>query len=241
MNTTNSDDSKGCSLVIPVYNEQGILQDHTQRLVDFMNSLSQPYELLIVSNGSKDGTVNLGLMMERRFPAVRFFHLPKKGVGNAFQAAINQSNFSYLLSLDMDLSVDLTFVPKAIELLGQYHMVIGSKKTGRQQRSWVRQAGSGTFILCARFLLGLPFDDYSIGAKAYHRAMVTQFVERINHGTSYVLEVAYLAKKSGHRLISIPVKCVDLRGSRFNLAHEAVYRFHHLFRLWLTEARRRRK
>ena len=91
MNTTNSDDSKGCSLVIPVYNEQGILQDHTQRLVDFMNSLSQPYELLIVSNGSKDGTVSLGLMMERRFPAVRFFHLPKKGVGNAFQAAINQN------------------------------------------------------------------------------------------------------------------------------------------------------
>ncbi|UCG11770.1 MAG: glycosyltransferase family 2 protein [Deltaproteobacteria bacterium] len=231
----NPTEPAGCSLVIPVFNEEEILRDNTETLVHFMDTVDSPYEILIISNGSTDNTVVLGHELERSVPVVRFFQLGRKGVGRAFQMAIRSAAFPYLLCLDMDLSVELDFIPRALSLLGDYHVVIGSKKTGEQRRSWVRRAGSDTFLLCARWLLGLPYDDYSIGAKAYHRAVVENFVERINHGTSYVLEIIYLAQGQGYRIGSIPVQCEDLRGSRFNLVHEAVYRFYHLFRLWFTE------
>ena len=218
---------------IPVYNEEAILVANTERLLAFLDGLGREYEVLIGSNGSTDSTTTLGTDLSRRFPHVAFFHLPERGVGRAFREFVRRARHPFLVSVDMDLSVDLAFVTTALDLLETHDIVVGSKKMGNQKRSWFRRLGSDSFLHAVRLLLGLTFDDYSIAAKAFRVAVLRRFTGRINAGSSYVLEICYLTHRTGGRIVQVPVSCEDWRASKFNLAHEALYKYGHLLVLWL--------
>jgi hypothetical protein len=198
--------------------------------------------VLIGSNGSTDSTTTLGVDLSRRFPSrVTFFHLPERGVGLAFKEFVRRARHPFLVSVDMDLSVDIGFVATAVELLETHDIVVGSKKMGNQQRSLFRRLGSDSFLQATRLLLGLTYDDYSIAAKAFRVDVLRSFINRINEGSSYVLEICYLTKLRGGRITQVPVTCEDWRQSKFNLWHEAVYKYSHLARLWLRELGGRRR
>jgi len=223
------------SILIPVYNEEAIIEANTTRLAAYLNGLEKPYEILICSNGSTDDTDRLGRGLERDFPGkVRFFSIPKRGVGLAFKKAVQEAAYDNLISIDVDLTTDIKFIAESLNLLDKYDIVIGSKKLGEQQRSIVRLFISTGFIVLVKLLLGMGFSDYSIGTKAYKKTVIKDWVEKIDHGSSYVIELVYKAKKSGHPIIEIPVFCDDRRKSRFNIYNEIFYRFRNLLRLWFT-------
>lgn len=220
---------------IPVLNEEAILVPNTERLLHYLDGLGRDYEVIIGSNGSTDSTTTLGVDLSRRFPRVSFFHLPEKGVGLAFKEFVRRAKHPFLVSVDMDLSVDIDFVRVAVELLETHDIVVGSKKMGNQKRSLFRRLGSDSFLQATRLLLGLTYDDYSIAAKAFRVEVLRRFIDRINEGSSYVLEICYLTKNAGGRITQVPVTCEDWRQSKFNLWHEAVYKYSHLVRLWVRE------
>src|SRR5690348_4627467 len=225
------------TVAIPVYNEEAILVSNTERLLAFLDGLGRDYEVIIGSNGSTDSTTAIGVDLSRRFARVSFFHLPERGVGLAFREFVERARHPLLVSADMDLSVDLSFIPEALDLLATNDIVVGSKKLGHQKRSWLRKLGSDTFLRIARLLLGMTYEDYSIAAKAYRVDTLRRFKDRINEGSSYVLEICFLTQRSGGRVIQIPVSCEDWRTSKFNLMNEAVYKYGHLLRLWLRNGR----
>lgn len=223
---------------IPVYNEEAILVPNTERLLDYLKEFGCEFEVLIGSNGSTDATTALGVDLSRRFPRVRFFHVPDRGVGFAFRRFIEEARYPHLVSVDMDLSVELNFIPRALELLETHDIVVGSKRMGNQKRSWFRKLGSDSFLRAVRLLLGITYDDYSIAAKAYRVETLRRYVARVNTGSSYVLEFCYLTHRDGGRVVQVPVSCEDWRSSRFNLLHEALYKYNHLVRFWLRTRRR---
>ena len=234
---TSSEGRTPFTIGIPVYDEEAILVPNTERLLAFLDHLGRDYEVLIGSNGSTDSTTALGVDLTRRFPQVSFFHVPERGVGLAFREFVRLARHPFLVSVDMDLSIDLEFVKRALTLLETNDIVVGSKKMGKQKRSFVRRVASDTFLRIARVLLGIDYDDYSIAAKGYRVATVRHFADRINEGSSYVIEMCFLTKRAGGRIIQIPVECEDWRKSKFNLVHEAFYKYSHLFGLWLRSAR----
>jgi len=223
---------------IPVYDEEAILVPNSERLLAFLDGLGREYEVIIGSNGSTDSTTALGIDLGRRFPRVSFFHLPARGVGLAFREFVRRARHPFLISLDMDLSVDLSFVPTALDLLETHDIVVGSKRLGRQKRSWFRKLGSDSFLRATRLLLGIAYDDYSIAAKAFRVENLRRFADRVDAGSSYVLEICFLTQQAGGRIVQVPVSCEDWRASKFNLAHEALYKYSHLLRLWLRSRRR---
>ena len=197
--------------------------------------LHKSFEIIIGSNGSTDNTVLLGERLADQYPMINFFHLPQRGVGYAFRHGVRIARYDFIVSLDMDLSVELGFTEEALNLLHDgCEIVVGSKKMGHQKRSTFRIMGSGLFILCARLLLSLSFEDYSIAAKAYRRSVLLRHLDRIDHGTSYVIDIIALVHRDGGRIIEIPVWCEDFRASKFNIIREGVYRFPNLFKLWWT-------
>ena len=88
-----------------------------------------------------------------------------------------------------------------------------------------------------RLLLGIAYEDYSIAAKAFRVATLRRFIDRVNVGSSYVLEICYLTHRTGGRVVQVPVSCEDWRASKFNLLHEAFYKYRHLLGLWLRYRR----
>ncbi|HXJ32620.1 MAG TPA: glycosyltransferase [Candidatus Eisenbacteria bacterium] len=222
---------------IPVLNEEAILVPNTERLLAHLDTLGRDYEVIIGSNGSTDSTTTLGADLSRRFPRVSFFHIPEKGVGLAFKEFVRRARHPFLVSVDMDLSVELAFIATAVDLLETHDIVVGSKKMGNQQRSLFRKLGSDSFLHATRLLLGLTYDDYSLAAKGFRVEILRRFMDRINVGSSYVLEICYLTKLAGGRIVQVPVTCEDWRQSKFNLWHEAFYKYSHLVRLWLRGRR----
>jgi hypothetical protein len=160
-------------------------------------------------------------------------------VGKAFKEGVRRARYDRFITVDMDLSIHLDFIPHAYGLLERYDMVIGSKITGSQKRSRVRKAASGAFIVLARLLLGIYYHDYSIAAKAYRRETARRYIPYLDDKTFYVVHMVYRASLEGRRLTEVPVACEDLRSSRFNLIHEGVYKFGNLFLLWLRSLPRR--
>ena len=211
--------------------------DNTERLIAFLDGLGRDYEIIIGSNGSTDSTTALGVDLSRRFRPVTFFHLPQRGVGLAFREFVHRARHPLLISLDMDLTVDLSFVPTALDLLETHDIVVGSKKLGNQSRSLFRRLGSELFLRAVRLLLGIAYEDYSIAAKAFRVATLRRFIDRIDVGSSYVLEICFLTNRTGGRVIQVPVSCEDWRASKFNLLHEAFYKYRHLVELWLRYRR----
>jgi hypothetical protein len=138
--------------------------------------------------------------------------------------------------LNMDLSVDLEFITSALDLLRTADIVVGSKKSGAQSRSSVRLLGNKLFILCTEIFLRLPYDDYSIGAKAYRVSSVRPLVPGMSNDTSYVLDLLFRAQRAGITIEVLPIACSDWRRSRFRLFREALTRFLYLFRLWIGKS-----
>jgi glycosyltransferase involved in cell wall biosynthesis len=220
------------SIGIPVYNEEELLEQNTIRLLEFLQSLQSQFEVIIGSNGSTDRTPELGVQLAERFPEVRFFHIPERGVGRVFRRFVTEAKHELLISLDMDLSIDMNFVSEALKLLESYDIIVGSKKMGSQKRSLIRMAASTLFVNCAKWLLDLDFADYSIAAKAFRVSLVRRYAYLIREGTAYVIDMVYYVKRDGGRVIQIPVHCEDHRRSKFNLIHEGFYKFYNLGRLW---------
>lgn len=227
-----SSSNAGVTVALPVYNEERILVANTRRLMAHLDMLGVPYQILIGSNGSTDATAGLAETLHRADSRIDWFHLPERGVGLAFREFVRRARHPFLISLDMDLSADLVFVNHAVALSATHDIVVGSKKLGPQRRSMVRKAGSDLFLWCARGLVGLPYDDYSIGAKAYRLEFLRSVNEPIDPGSSYVLDLCFAAHLAGRPMTTVPVACEDRRASKFNLAHEAVYKFRRLFGLW---------
>jgi len=224
---------KPFSIIIPVFNEADILAGNTESLVAHLARHHETFEIIIGSNGSWDQTVTVGKALAAKHEAVNFFHSSQRGVGHAFKKGVRMARYDHVVSLDMDLSVELDFVERALVLLDQgYEIVVGSKKMGEQKRSTFRILGSGLFILFARFLLGLSFEDYSIGAKAYRKSVLMEHLDKVDHGTAYVIDIICLVQRSGGRIIEVPVLCEDFRASKFNIIHEGVYRYSKLLKLW---------
>jgi len=227
--------TQGVTVFVPVFNEEALLPSNTRRLHQHLESLKIPYEIIIGSNGSTDRTVQLGGELCQRYPEIRLFHLTEKAVGRAFKEGVRLSRYDRIVTVDMDLSINLGFISEACRLLDQYDMVIGSKITGTQKRAWSRKLASISFIRLAKILLRINFHDYSIAAKGYRKALVERYSPYMDDKTFYVVEIVCWAHQDGKRLREIPVECTDMRESRFNLIHEGVYKFGNLFRLWLLK------
>lgn len=219
------------SIIIPVYNEEAIITKNTKRLIQFLGQKELKYEIFLCNNGSTDNTLKIAKQLAKKHKNMRVISVPKKGVGTVFKKAVKLARYGNIISQDMDLSTDLNFILKAKKLLKNYEIVIGSKQMGHQKRSILRKIPSDVFISLVKLLLGLNYNDYSMAAKAYKKEAIINHIDKVDYGTSYVIDLIYFAKKDKKKIIEIPVSCFDKRKSKFNILHESLYRLKNLIKL----------
>ena len=223
----------GLTVFIPIYNEAAILEKNVGDLMQYLEKLELPYEIILGSNGSSDRTPEIGNSLAMTHAQVKFFHLDLRGPGLAFVEAVKQAQYLFFLCLDADLSTDLDFIPRAVSLLVNRDAVVGSKQEGNQTRPFFRVLASDLFIRVTNLLLDMPYRDYSIGAKAYRTESLRPFMAEVDRHTFYTQALLCRLKKTGGRIIEIPVNCHDCRTSKFNLLHEGFYRYSKLIHLWI--------
>ncbi|MCB0338301.1 MAG: glycosyltransferase family 2 protein [Bdellovibrionales bacterium] len=220
------------SILIPVYNEQDILCESVEKLISYLDSRNFDYEILILNNGSTDRTLEIAQALANSKPHVRAFSLPKRDVGGAFVKGVREARGEIVVTQDADLSSDLVFIDYSHDLLQYADALVGSKTMGSQRRSLVRVLGSQLYILLVQLFFKMTISDYSMGAKAFRKDSITAHLDGLDPWTGYIFELCLRLHRSGAKVIQIGIDCNDLRPSHFNLLHEGVYRYWHLFKCW---------
>lgn len=220
------------SLIVPIFNEESLLEASVLQVLEFAEQQKLNVEILLVSNGSTDQSVEIAKRLQKKDSRVRSFSIPQKSVGQAFALGVREAQYEHVVSLDADISVDLMFIVHAAKLLPYAAAIVGSKSLGQQKRSWIRVLGSQAYLVFTQVLFGFTYTDYSMSAKAFKRSELLPMLAQLDDWTGYVLEIVTYLHVQKKQIIQIGVNCEDNRGSKFNLFHEGLYRYQHLYRVW---------
>jgi glycosyltransferase involved in cell wall biosynthesis len=208
------------SIVIPIYNEEGILHASVVDLRERLSPLRWDYEVILAENGSKDRTVAIARDLSQKYPEVRVLSVGEPNYGKAMKLGILESRGEFVLCDEIDLC-DTEFHQRAIGLLstGQLDMVIGSKliEGAEDDRPWARHAASLLYTNLLRVTLGFRGTD-THGLKAFRRSALIDIaadclVDRDVFASEFVIR-AYRAKL---RIEEIPVRVVEKRPPSINL------------------------
>ncbi len=214
-------------LVIPVLNEAHVLERSITTVRTFLTT-HFPYQwrIVIVDNGSTDGTDAVGLALGMRFPDVSFLSLSQRGRGRALRHAWTKSDADVVCYMDVDLSTDLWALPRLIGAIVEdgYDVATGSRLTrgSRVTRSLKREVISRIYNLFVKALLFTRFSDAQCGFKAVSRAVVDRIVPQIQDQSWFFdTELLVLAEKHGYRIKDLPITWVEDDDSRVKLIRTA--------------------
>ncbi|GMV12448.1 MAG: glycosyltransferase family 2 protein [Polyangiaceae bacterium] len=208
------------SIVIPVYNEEGILHSAVVDLRERLGPLGWKYEVILAENGSRDGTVEIAKELAEKYPEVRWLSAGEPNYGKALRAGILASRGELVLCDEIDLC-DTDFHKRAVELLesGRADMVIGSKLIGgaSDERPLLRHAASVFYTGLLRVLLGFRGTD-THGLKAFRRSTLLPLVEAcLVEKDVFASELVIRAYRDELRVLEIPVRVIEKRPPSINL------------------------
>ena len=145
--------SEGFSLVIPAFNEAAGIRQAIQEADDALRELARPYEILIVDDGSQDGTAGVVAESAAEFPALRLLrHSRNRGYGAALRTGFEAARHELVGFTDADCQFHLADLADLLACTEQFPVVVGYR-IGRQDPARRRFLSSGYNTL-VRLLLG---------------------------------------------------------------------------------------
>lgn len=207
-------------IVLPVYNEEAELEEHTLRLRDFLRrGLSDfDWQITIADNASTDKTLEIAQSLARQYPEINFFHLDEKGRGRAVKKVWTESEVDILAYMDIDLSTDLKHFPPLVKSLTEgYDIAIGSRLLSQavvKGRTFKREIISRVYNFLIKILFWTKFSDAQCGFKAVTKRVVEELVPKIEDNEWFFdSELLIIGEKSGCEIYEEPVTWVDNPGS----------------------------
>jgi len=207
------------SIVIPIYNEEGILREAVTELIASLPS-DLAFEIILAENGSRDNTVELAERLASELPQVRTFSLGEPNYGKALKRGILDARGTWVICEEIDLC-DADFHRRALELLhhGDADMVVGSKamKGASDHRPLLRRAATRVLNGMLRVTLDFRGTD-THGLKAFRRETLLPVVEScVIDRDLFASELVIRAGLSQVRVIEIPIRLDEKRRPAINL------------------------
>jgi glycosyltransferase involved in cell wall biosynthesis len=216
-------DMKAFEIVIPVHNEERILEHSVRKLHAYVcNNFAVPFQITIADNASSDATPDLARRLAEKLDDVEVLYLDRKGRGRALRAAWMRSDADVLAYMDVDLSTDLSALGELLTPLleGRGDLAIGSRLTPGAQvtRGLERELISRSYNLLLHLLLGTGFSDAQCGFKAGRREVIQQLLDDVeDQAWFFDTELLYLAQRRKLAIHEVPVRWVEDLDSRVEI------------------------
>ncbi len=208
------------SIVIPAFNEERRLPQTLNRVRAFLASRPGSYEVIVVDDGSTDGTAQLVEKMSGDWPELRPLKNPgNRGKGYSVRHGMLEAAGEIVLFTDADLSAPIEEAVKLFAAMKTHDAAIGSRNVDRslievhQPKS--REAAGILFNWAVRFILWLPYGDTQCGFKVFSRnrgriLFEQQRIERFGFDP----ELLFLARRHGLTVAEVPVRWAHDEGTR---------------------------
>jgi dolichyl-phosphate beta-glucosyltransferase len=220
------------SVVIPAYNEEQRLGSSLERILHYLKPGGQPFELVVVDDGSQDRTSQIAQEFSARgdpeWSLRLFVNDRNRGKGYSVRRGMLEAQGAYALLTDADLSSPIEEISKLEKEVvdGNCDIAFGSrdlKESDVQVRqSWFRENSGKIFNRMVRLSTGLPFADTQCGFKLFKMSSCQDlFRKQTIEGLSFDVEILYMARKRGLALKEVPVVWRHSEGSRVRFAPDA--------------------
>ncbi len=214
------------SIVIPAYNEEHRLPQYLPDVVAFGEALEGGTEVLVVDDGSRDGTVPYVESVAANHSVVRLVRQPtNQGKGAAVCRGMIEARGRYVLFADADGATPIREAAKLISVAGGgVDVVIASRKAGgRVERSVLRGIMGAVFYRLTNLLAVPGVTDTQCGFKLFRRRAARMLFPRVREkGWAFDVEVLFLAQKYGLAIAEVPVEWTAVEGSKVNPVKDAV-------------------
>ena len=193
------------SVIIPVYNERYTVRELVRRVV----AVDVSKEILMVDDGSTDGTADIVKSIAARYPEVRVFQQPRnQGKGAAIRRGIEEATGEFLIIQDADLEYDPSEYPLLLKplLSGEADVVYGSRFVAGSRRVhlfWHAVANKGLTLL-ANVLTNLNLTDMETCYKAFRTDLIKRIPLRSDR-FGFEPEMTMKVAKLGCRIFEVPI------------------------------------
>ncbi|MDX2019274.1 MAG: glycosyltransferase family 2 protein [Deltaproteobacteria bacterium] len=232
-----SQEAPHVSIVIPVYNEEGILRGSVMELREMLKAFGFTYELIISENGSRDRTIEIGKGLEAEYPEVRFLSLGQPNYGLAMKSGIENARGTFVICDEIDL-LDTEFYARALALLERTDtdLVVGSKAMvgSNDQRPLFRRSATLVYNGMLRLVCQYKGTD-THGLKAFKREALLPTVGRCQLDKDvFASEFVIRAHREGKKVVEIPFAVREKRPPSIRLLKRVPHVLKSVARLAIT-------
>ena len=198
------------SIVVPVYNGAWALENCVDRLVETLERIGRPYEVIIAEDGSTDESYEIALRLSTKYPRVGVVHrAERQGRGTSLSKTFGAARGDVICYMDVDLATDLSHLPKLIHEIQQgADVATGSRwiRGSEVRRGPLRTLLSGGFNLLVRALLGSRIRDHQCGFKGFRRSALHALLPEVRDGFWFWdTEILVLAQRRSYKVVEFPV------------------------------------
>ena len=211
------------SIIIPAYNEERRLPKTLLRIREFHHARGISSEVIVVDDGSRDGTVQYVESQIAAWPELRVVKNPgNRGKGYSVRHGMMEARGKIVLFTDADLSTPIEEADKLLAALAAHDVAIGSRAMDRGlievHQPWTREYAGIMFNTIVRAILGLNIEDTQCGFKAFQREksqiiFQQQRIERFGFDP----ELLFLAKRNGLTIAEVPVRWSNAPGTTVSM------------------------
>lgn len=240
------DYSEKALVVVPTYNEKA----NITALVERIEKLSHPIDLLIVDDNSPDGTGKIADALAQMRPWMHVVHRTEKdGLGRAYCTGFKwalENGYEYICEMDADFSHDPGELPNFIECAKQADLVLGTRyKDGIRVINWplnrlILSTGAAKYV---QIITGMPFTDPTGGFKCFRRKSLENIdLDAVkSNGYSFQIEMTHKVWRQGMKVVEHPIIFTErLNGSSKMSFHIIVEAIHRVWGLLLENGLRRK-
>ena len=212
---------RSISIIIPAFNEESRLPATLDKVRGYLDRSAWDFaEILVVDDGSRDGTVQAA-----RDAGARVLENPgNRGKGYSVRRGMLEAKGEWALFTDADLSAPIEDVEKlwaAVER-GDVRVAIGSRALDRSlvgvHQPAFREAMGRIFNLTMRLITGLPYRDTQCGFKLFETNAAREIFSRQRlDGFGFDVEVLFIARRLGHVAAEVPVRWNNVAGTTVSL------------------------
>lgn len=235
------------SVVIPSYDEMANLQKGVLDKVEhFLSKKKYSYEVIIVDDGSKDGSVEFVRGFVKDNPKFRLIKNPHLGKAGAITTGVLNSKGDYVLFSDMDQATPIEEIDKLLPYFEEeYDVVIGSRRSQRKGAPWTRRLMARGMIVLRTLLVNIHgISDTQCGFKMFRRETAQKLFKKIdqlhnnfkkvsgsNVSAGFDVELLYLTQNLGYKIKEVPVNWLYVETRRVNPIKDSIEGFIDLIRI----------
>jgi len=195
----------GLTFVLPAHNEAG-------RVGEVVQEVHRRYpsaEVLVVDDASTDATAQEA----EAAGATVIRHPYNKGNGAAVKSGLRRARGRVVVMMDADGQHDPADIPRLLEPLGEYDLVVGARNP-TTQASWLRRLGNWCFNVLATYVTGRPIPDLTSGFRAARREPLVEFLHLLPNGYSYPTTTTLAFLKAGYSVAFVPIQSGRRHGGK---------------------------